>query len=144
MKRITSIMAGPLLAVLLAAGAFEAKLSAQDPSGEVFTLPFAFTADGHEIQPGTYEIRRSANAFLISIQNVQTGDKQLFSVRPEGSAAVPAKGLLVFRRCGDQRELSEFHIRGTNLYSATVQPNQRRNSEIERCSTPDTTTVAAR
>jgi hypothetical protein len=144
MKRITSIVAGSLLAVLIAVGASEEKLNAQNGSGEIFTVPFAFTTDGHEIQPGTYEIRRQASPFLISIENVQTGDQQLFSVRPQGSAAVPAKGLLVFSRCGDQRQLSEFHIRGTNLYSATIEPRRKKNPETEHCSASDTSTVAAR
>jgi hypothetical protein len=144
MKRNVSMMAGSLLAVLIAAGGFQAKLSAQDPSGEIFTVPFAFTADGHSIEPGTYEIRRSMNPFLISIENLRTGDKQLFSVRPEGSKAVPEKGLLVFSRCGEQRKLSEFHIRGTNLYSTTIDPRRSRNSEIYRCSPSGITTIAAR
>lgn len=142
--RISSMVAGSFLAVLLAAGVFEAKLSAQDPSGEVFTVPFEFTADGHPIQPGTYEVRRAGSQFLISIENVATGDKELFSVRPDGSKAVPAKGLLVFSRCGDQQQLREFHIRGTSLYSETIEAHRKKNSEIERCSPSDRTTIAAR
>lgn len=142
--RISSMVAGSFLAVLLAAGVFEAKLSAQDPAGEVFKVPFAFTADGHLIQAGTYEVRRFESPFMMSIENVKTGDKQLFSVRPEGSQAVPARGLLVFSRCGDQRELSEFHVRGTGMYSATIQPKRKANPEVERCSSSNTTTIAAR
>jgi hypothetical protein len=144
MKRIPSILAGSLLAVLLAAGAFAAKLNAQDASGEIFRVPFAFTANGHSIQPGTFEIRRSTNPFLISIENLQTGDKQLFSVRPEGSEVVPGKGLLVFSRCGSQRQLSEFHIRGTGMYSTMIKAQRKKDLEIERCSPSDTTTIAAR
>ena len=144
MKRVSSMMAGSLLAVLIAGGTCQARLNAQNEPGEVFTVPFAFTADGHEIQPGTYEVRRESNQFLVSIQNVKTGEKQLFSVRPEERSAVPAMGLLVFERCGDQKALSEFHIRGTNLYSATIDAGRRKSPEVESCSRSDTVTLAAR
>ena len=143
MKRIKSIMAGSILAVLIAEGALTAQLRAQFAPGEVFTVPFAFTAEGHEIAPGTYEVRRDSS-YLISIQNVKTGEKQLFSARPEGNAAISVKGLLVFQRCGDRAELSEFHIQGTTFYSVTIEGHGKRSSEVERCSAPDTTRVAAR
>lgn len=54
--RISSIVAGTFLAVLLAAGSFETKLNAQDPSGEVFTVPFAFWPMGTRSNP---ELMRS-------------------------------------------------------------------------------------
>lgn len=144
MKRAASRLAGLLLTVLIAGGVSEARSNAQSVSGEIFTVPFAFTTDGHEIEPGTYEIRRDSSQFLISMRNVKTGEKQLFSVRPEERSAVPAEGLLVFRRCGDRKELSEFHIRGTNLYSSTIDAKPKRGTEVESCSNPDTVTLAAR
>lgn len=144
MKRIATIVAGTLMAILIAGGASTAKLNAQNGSGEIFTVPFAFTVDGHKIQPGTYEVRREASQFLISIQNVETGENQSFSVRPEQRSAIPAKGILVFGRCGDQRQLSEFHIRGTNLYSAAIATRNEKNSELESCGSPDVVTLAAR
>jgi len=42
MKRVKSVMAGSLLAVLIAGAAFDAKLVAQNGPGEIFTVPFAF------------------------------------------------------------------------------------------------------
>lgn len=144
MKQVSSIMAGVLLAATVASGSFVARATAQEATGEIFTVPFSFTADGHEVQPGTYEIRRGASQFLLSIENVKTGEKELFSVRPEQRPAVPEKGLLVFQQCGDQKELSEFHLRGTNLYSATMDAKPRKTSELESCSRPNTVTVAAR
>jgi hypothetical protein len=144
MKRITSMMAASLAAVLVAGGASEARLHAQIGPGEIFTVPFAFTADGRQIQPGTYEIRRGSSQFLMSIENVNTGEKQLFSVRPEERSAAPRKGLLVFQGCGDRKELSEFHVRGSNLFSATIDSGRRTTPEVEDCSRIDTVTVAAR
>jgi len=144
MKRVTSIVAGLLGVVLIGTGGIATTLQAQDAPGEIFTVPFAFTAGGHVNEPGTYEVRREANPFLISIQNVQTGDKQLSSVRPEEKGAAPAKGLLVFRKCGDHKDLSEFHIRAARLFSMTIEARGRKNSEMEVCSSTDTTMLAAR
>ena len=144
MKRITSIVAGSLFAVLIAGGTFTAVLKAQDAPGEVFTVPFAFTADGYEIGPGTYEVRRDMSQRLMSIQNVQTGEKELFSVRPEDRSTISGKGFLVFERCGDSRNLIEFHVRGTGLYSSAIAPSRKKNLEVGSCSMSSTTTVAAR
>jgi hypothetical protein len=144
MKRITSIVVGSAFAVLTACGTFTAVLSAQDALGELFTVPFAFTAGGHEIGPGTYEVRRAMSQRLMSIQNVQTGEKELFSVRPEGRSSISGKGFLVFERCGQSRNLIEFHNRGTGLYSATIAPIRKKNLEVGSCSMSGTTTVAAR
>jgi hypothetical protein len=144
MKRVTSIVAGSLFAVLIAGGALTAELEAQSTPGEIFTVPFIFTADGIEIGPGTYEVRHDMSQHVMSIQNVETGEKDLISVRPEERSAISGKGLLVFHRCGDRNYLSEFYLRGTNLYSATITPSPKKNVEIESCSMTGTTTVAAR
>jgi len=144
MKSIESIMTGVLLTGLAVGGTFGARAAAQDGTGEIFTVPFSFIADGHEIRPGTYEIRRESSQFLLSIQDVKTGEKQLFSVRPEQRSAVPENGLLVFQQCGERKQLSEFHLRGTNLYSATIDSTPRESSELESCSKPGTVTIAAR
>jgi hypothetical protein len=144
MKRVRSVMAAALMAVLLVGGGLEAKLKAQLGPGEIFTVPFAFTADGHEIQAGTYEVRRDSSEFLISIRNLKTGDKQLFSVRPEQRTSVPAEGILVFQGCGERKELSEFHIRGSNFFSATIDSRRKTSPEVEGCSHSNTVTLAAR
>lgn len=143
MKSINSILAASIMAVLVAAGTSTTTLKAQSAPGESFSVPFAFTADGHEIQPGNYEIRRESNQYLISIQNVNTGDKVLLPVRPEERSAIPAKGLLVFHQCGDRKDLAEFHIRGTSLYSETMQLHKK-SQERESCASSGMTTIAAR
>ena len=73
MKRIRSMMAGSSLAVLIACGGCAPKMKAQTESGAIFSVPFAFTTDGHQVVAGTYEIRRLSSPFLISVRNVETG-----------------------------------------------------------------------
>lgn len=144
MKRITSIVTGSFFAVLIACGGCAPKVKAQADAGAVFSVPFAFTADGHTVAAGTYEVRRLSTPFLISIRNVDTGEKQIFSVRPEQQRKDPATGLLIFHRCGPSADLTEFHLPGTNLYSAAISPHHGKNSETETCSPDETMTVAAR
>lgn len=144
MKRISRMVAGSLMAVLVGGGLATAKLNAQNGQGETFKVPFAFTADGHQIKPGTYEVRRDASAFLISIQNVETGDKQLFAVRPEQNGSVPTRGVLVFQQCGNRKALTEFHLRGTSAFSATVKVASNESLEMGNCPSSGTTMLAAR
>lgn len=144
MKRITSILAGSLLATLIGAAGFIARAGAQTNSGAIFTVPFAFTADGHVINPGTYQVNLAFDQHQISIRDLATGDEQLFAVRPELQRMSPSRGVLVFHRCGLRKDLAEFHIPGTNYYSATIAPRHASSSDLERCSPNDTTTIAAR
>jgi hypothetical protein len=144
MKRILSMVSGLILTVLIAGGGFTPSLRAQNEPGEIFTVPFAFTADGHEIGPGTYEVRRDSSQFLVSIRNVETADEQSFNVRPEQHRTIPSKGILVFHQCGDRKALTEFHVRGSKFYSATISARHKTDSEVGNCSPADTTTVAAR
>jgi hypothetical protein len=144
MKRITSIVAGSCFAVLIACGGCAPKLKAQTEPGAIFSVPFSFTTDGHRVAAGTYEVRRLSSPFMISISNVETGKKEIFTARPEHQQNLLSKGLLVFHRCGQRTELTEFHIPGTELYSVLIAPQLRQNAEFESCSSPDTMTIAAR
>jgi len=143
MKRITSIVIASL-SVLFAAGAFTSNLHAQNEPGVIFRVPFAFTADGHNVAAGNYEINLVSNQYLMSIRNVETGEEQIFSVRPEQQKAIASQGLLVFHRCGQRKDLTEFHIPGTRLYSTTIAVSLAKSSEFETCSPDETTTIAAR
>jgi len=144
MKRITSIVAGALFAVLIAGGMFAAKLHAQDEPGLTFSVPFAFSTNGHSIPAGSYQVTLDSSHFLISIRNIKTGDKQLFSVRPEQKRTISERGLLVFHNCGERKDLTEFHIPGTDVYSATISPHGAKNMEAKNCRANDTMTLAAR
>jgi hypothetical protein len=144
MKRFTSIVTGSCFAVLIACGGCAPKLKAQTEPGAIFSVPFSFTTDGHRVAAGTYEVRRLSSPFMISISNLETGEKQIFTARPEHQPNLPSKGQLVFHRCGQSNELTEFHIQGKELYSVLIAPRRGPNSEFKSCSSPDTMTIAAR
>lgn len=144
MKRISSIVTGSFFAVLIVCGGCAPKMKAQSDSGAIFSVPFAFSAEGQTVAAGTYEVRRLSSPFMISIRNLETGNKEIFSVRPEEQNTVASKGLLVFHRCGQRADLTEFHIPGTNLYSATIPPRRSKTAEMETCSPDEQMTVAAR
>lgn len=144
MKRMSSIIVGSLVAVLIAGGAFAVKLHAQNGLGVVFSVPFAFTADGRDIAAGTYELNLASNKFMMSIRNVETGDMQVFTVHPEEQRAIDSHGRLVFHSCGGHMDLTEFHVPGTNLFSETIPPRRLQNMEAKACHAPDSVTMASR
>lgn len=144
MKRMSSIIVGSLVAVLTMSGTFVAKAHAQDGPGVIFSVPFAFTADGRNIDAGTYELNLISNKFMMSIRNLETGDMQIFSVHPEEQRAIDSKGRLIFHSCGGRLDLAEFHVPGSNLFSETMRPQRRKNMEARACPTPDLVALAAR
>ncbi len=144
MKRMSSIIVGSLVAVLVVGGTFAAKLHAQDGQGVIFSVPFAFSADGRNIAAGTYELNLVSNHFMMSIRNVETGDMQVFTVHPEEQRAADSQGRLIFHNCEGHMDLIEFHVPGTNLFSETTPPRRQRNMEAKACPAPDFVTLAAR
>ena len=144
MKRINSIIVGSLFAILILGSPFAAKLHAQDDLGVVFSVPFTFSVDGHNIAAGNYKLSLVSSQFMMSIRNLKTGDLQIFSVHPEQERAIESRGHLVFSGCGDHRYLAEFHVPGTNIYSMTITPGRVKNAEAKRCPTTDSVFLAAR
>ena len=144
MKRITSIVAGSFLAILIAGCTLATDLQAQNEPGLIFVVPFEFSTNGHPVPAGTYQVTLDSSQFLISIRNIKTGDKQLFNVRPEQRGTIAERGVLVFHKCGARKDLTEFHIPGTDVYSATMMPQGARNIETNDCRTNETMTLAAR
>jgi len=144
MKRMSSIIVASLFAILILGGPLVAKLHAQNGEGLVFSVPFAFTADGSRIAAGTYELNLVSNEFMMSIRNVETGDTQVFNVRPEQQRAIESHGRLIFHRCGGHMDLTEFHVPGTNLYSETITPNRVKKAEAKTCPATDAVFLAAR
>jgi len=137
-------VAGSFLAILIAGCTLATDLQAQNEPGLIFVVPFEFSTNGHPVPAGTYQVTLDSSQFLISIRNIKTGDKQLFNVRPEQRGTIAERGVLVFHKCGARKDLTEFHIPGTDVYSATMMPQGARNIETNDCRTNETMTLAAR
>lgn len=144
MKHINSIIARSLFAILIMGSPFATRLHAQDDLGVVFSVPFAFSVDGHNIAAGNYQLNLDSGQYLMSIRNLKTGDLEIFSVHPEQERAIESLGRLVFNGCGSHRYLTEFHIPGTNLYSSMMTPGRVKNAEAKACPTTDSVFLAAR
>lgn len=129
---------------MIAGGTFTAKLHAQMEPGLLFSVPFAFSTNGHSIPAGTYQVTLDSSQFLISIRNVETGEKQFFTVRPEQQRTIASQGLLVFHRCGERKELTEFHIPGADSYSMAIPSRRAKSAEAKSCPTTDAVFLAAR
>jgi hypothetical protein len=144
MKRIHSIIAGSLFAILVLSCGFATRLQAQDEPAVTFSIPFAFSTAGRTIPAGTYQLNLVEGQHLMSILNVKTGDMQVFSVFPDQQKSIESHGRLIFNRCGDRNELAEFHIPGTNFYSRMVPSRADRKLEAKACPLDQTVTLASR
>lgn len=144
MKRMTSIIVNSLFAILLSGGPFALTAQAQYDAGITVDIPFAFSADGQEIAAGTYQLQLINSNFLMSVRNVNTGNEQMLTVRPETDRSFESHGRLIFEVCNGRRSLAEVHIPGTNLFSETVSGRRRKGVEAASCSKDDSTTIALR
>jgi hypothetical protein len=143
MKRMSSIITS-LLAAILVVGMFAVKLPAQNGPGVTFSVPFAFSLDGQNVDAGNYKLNLVSSQYILSIRNLTTGHLRFFAVHPEEQRALEEHGRLVFDGCGNHRYLTEFHIPGTDTYSVTATPETVKNAEAKACPTTDSVFLAAR
>ncbi len=144
MKRMSSIIVSSLVSILIMGGTSAVKLHAQGGPGVVFSVPFAFSLDGQNIDAGNYKVNLVSDQFMLSIRNLGTGELRFFRVRPEQLRSIEEHGRLVFGGCGNHRYLAEFHIPGTDTYSVTTTPEKVKNAEAKACPTEKSLFLAAR
>jgi hypothetical protein len=143
MKRITSIIAKSLFAILIS-GALLTPAHAQFDPGITVDIPFAFSVDGQDIAAGTYQLQLVDSNFLMSVRNVITGNEQMITVRPEEARQISAQAGLTFQVCQGHSYLTQIHTPGTNLFSATVTGHKQSENKTGTCSKDDAITVALR
>lgn len=143
MKRMTSILVESLVAILISVGLSTTAHAQYDP-GIIVSIPFAFYANGHEIPAGTYRLRLSDSNFLMSVRNVNTGDEELFPVRPETDRRVASQGRITFQVCEGHSYLTQVHIPGSDLFSETVSGHEDNDAKTESCSKDDAITISLR
>jgi hypothetical protein len=144
MKRMSSIIARSLVAILVVGGAFAVNLHAQGGPGVDFDVPFAFSLNGHNIEAGNYKLNLVSDQYLLSIRNLKTGQLQFFGVVPEQQRAIEEHGRLVFSGCENHRYLAEFHIPGSDTYSVTSTPESLKKAGAKACSSRDSVFLAER
>jgi hypothetical protein len=144
MKRINSIIVTSLFAILAGGGPLVSTASAQYDPAITVDIPFAFSADGHDIAAGTYQLQLISNDFLMSVRNVNTGNENLIPVHPDQDRKVESKGRLIFQVCEGHNYLTQIRVPGTNLFSETMNGPKQKDAEAEACSNGDSTTVALR
>lgn len=143
MKHIPSIIAQSLFAILLS-GSLVTTAHAQYGPGITVDIPFAFSADSHEVAAGTYRLQLVSDSFLMSFRNVKTGGEQVITVRPEEARQISAQGRLTFQVCEGRSYLTEIHVPGTTLYSETVNVHNVNHAKKGTCSNEGAITIALR
>lgn len=143
MKRMSSILVESLAAILISVGLSTTAHAQYDP-GIVVSIPFAFYANGHEIDAGTYRLRLSDSSFLMSVRNVNTGDEQMFPVHPETDRKIASQGRLTFQVCEGHSYLTQVHIPGSDLFSETAIGHGDDDAKTDACSKDDSIIIALR
>lgn len=143
MKRLTSVAAKSILALLLASGLLATNLQAQDDA-IIVKVPFSFTAGRQRIAPGTYLFSLLSDQFLLSITNEKTGDMEVFEVHPERQSTLEKRGHLTFQRSGDCRALNEVHFPGRETFSELILRYPSQKTATMKASASDPVGVARR
>lgn len=141
MKSMTSIIVRSLFAILIGGSPLATAFAQYDP-GITVNIPFAFSADGQEIAPGTYQLQLISGNFLMSVRNVNTFEEQFLPVRPEQARRASSEGRLIFQVCDGHSYLTEIHIPGANLFSETIAGHKQKEVEAGPCTNDQSTTVA--
>jgi hypothetical protein len=119
---------------LVPAMAAAAALVTQPASAETISVPFSFSALGHNYPAGSYNIKRDVNANFVTLQ-LNKSDKTLTWVLGPGSAE-PGETRIVLRfaQTGDQHVLDSIQFGPKITSSLTHLDRKNRESTAERTS----------
>lgn len=144
MKRITSLVVKSLVTILIGSGTLAGYLQAQTDVAMTASIPFAFTVGTQRIPPGTYRFSLVSSPFVLSVVDVKTGHKEIFSVRPEQQRAFESHERLIFRESEGCSSLNEVHFLGTRMFTEVIQRHGVGRSEAKSSSTCTSVAVARR
>jgi hypothetical protein len=144
MTPFRSLVVKSLVTLLIGSTMLATNLQAQSDDAITVRVPFPFTVGTQSIAPGTYQFSLLSSQFLLSVVNVKTGDREVFSVHPEQQRAVDQHGLLVFRNSEGSSVLNEVHFPGTGEFSELIQRHGAGRIEAKRSSTGSSIFIAQR
>lgn len=123
MKRLCRVVTH-LLLIAVTAGLLYAATNAWAEASASVNIPFAFTANHHQMPAGYYKVERVSNRFLSFI-DVSTGKHVTFVlINPEQSESIAIRGALIFHVNGQRYMLTEVRIAGSSMRSRLiVQPS---------------------
>lgn len=121
MKRISSAVIKPLVAIFIGSGALAGNLQAQSDLSVTATVSFPFTIDNQTIAPGTYRFsplpgRVETSQFLLSVVDVKTDHMKIFPMLPERQRSIEKYGRLVFHNAMGRSFLGEIYFPGTDTF----------------------------
>src|ERR1700741_2235330 len=128
MTRFTSHLPKSMFALLIACGTLATNLQAQNDSVTA-TVPFPFTVGTQCNAPGTYRFSLMSSQYVLTVLNVNTGDKRIFDVHPEHQPTSEERGLLMFRNSEGPKTLNEIHFPGSDAFSALAEPRHAGRTE---------------
>jgi hypothetical protein len=144
MKRISSLIVKSLVTLLIGGATLATSVQAQEDWAVTATVPFPFTVGKQSIAPGTYQFSLESSLFLLSVTNVKTGDKELFTVRPENQPAIEEHGRIIFRDSDGSNALNEVHFPGTDMFSKLIVRHGPRRMEAKKSSSSHAVSIGHR
>jgi hypothetical protein len=106
------------LSLSLVAGSFALTPNVQAQQASITAVvPFAFSANDQQFDPGLYEIR-PLNAFELLVSNVTTHQNRLLPVSSMGLRSIQSNGRLLFHRYnGKEHYLYQVWMPGRSEFS---------------------------
>ncbi len=137
MTRHSAMLTNLLFSLPLATGLLCAAPAASAQNTATVNIPFAFSANNHQVAAGSYQVQLQGDRFL-SLYNVKTSKTQVVMVRPESGRAIESQSRLTFKGNGGHYYLAQVWIAGksshsemvvrpkaTQEYARAIQPNRQ-------------------
>src|SRR5580704_12577359 len=115
MKRHSRIVTHLLFSLPVAAGLLCAAPGASAQTTQTAVIPFAFSANGHQLPAGAYQVRLLSKC-ILSLYSANANRTELLMVHPEGGRVIETRGRLVFHRHGTRSDLTQIRVPGTSFY----------------------------
>lgn len=119
MKRHSRILTHLLFSLPVATGLLCAAPGASAQTTQTAVIPFAFSANGHQLPAGAYQVRLLSKC-ILSLYSANANRTELLMVHPEGGRVIETRGRLVFHRHGTRSDLTQIRVPGTSFYSELV------------------------
>jgi hypothetical protein len=122
------------LSLSLVAASFAIAPNMQSQEGSITArVPFAFSANDQQFEPGQYLIK-PLNAFELIVSNTTTHQNRLLPVSSIGLRDIQSNGRLIFRRYNGNEHLYQVWMPGRSDFSE-LSPTRREQQTMRTAST---------
>jgi len=114
LKRLKSICAKAIVAVIVTSGIFTLGTQTVSAQSIIVTVPFDFSAGNQVFPVGTYQFT-SLSEWSLSIRNVKGGGEKFFTVHPKQNGSRASRDGIVFHNSKGQKNLEAVYMRESDM-----------------------------